>query len=338
MDFLTKRNSAVTDNPPIANNREAQIKITRAGSSFYYAVMAFMGFVGLVLLLASLSRRRTDRLFFYLLAGANFVASISYYAMGSNLGFTPIGVQPRPSLYRQDDPRVRGDNRQIFWTRYVDWFVTTPLLLLTMLLTAGVPAPTLLFIIFMNEVMIICGLVGAVTETAYKWGFFGFGCAAMIYVFWGLFGRGRKYARYLGNDVHRVYLMAVIYQFIIWICYPIGWGVSEGGNVIAPDSEAVYYGVCDMLAKPFYSLIFMFLHRKIDPARLGLKFRDYDEDFAYNQRHHDSSSGPIREPKEEIPTAAAPAPAVAEAPRAASMDADHHDTLTNGAAATTTTV
>lgn len=81
-----------------------------------------MGFVGLVLLAASLSRRSTDRLFFYLLAGANFVASISYYAMGSNLGFTPIGVQPSPSFHRED-PRVRGDNREIFWTRYVDWYV-----------------------------------------------------------------------------------------------------------------------------------------------------------------------------------------------------------------------
>ncbi|EME80740.1 uncharacterized protein MYCFIDRAFT_35403 [Pseudocercospora fijiensis CIRAD86] len=336
MDFLTKRNSAVSDNPPIANNREAQIHITSAGSSFYYAVTAFMGSVGLVILLASHSRPRTDRLFFYLLAGANFVASISYYAMGSDLGFTPIGVQPSPSLYRPNDPKVRGDNRQIFWTRYVDWFVTTPLLLLTMLLTAGVPAPTLLFILFMNEVMIVCGLVGAVTETVYKWGFFAFGCAAFLYVFGGLFGRGRKYAKHLGHDVHRVYLMIAIYQFIIWICYPIGWGVSEGGNLIAPDSEAVYYGVCDMLAKPFYSMIFMFLHRKIDPGRLGLKFRDYDEDFAYNHRHHDSTSGPIREPKEEVPTAAAAA--ATEAPRASHADESHHHTTTNAAAAETTTV
>jgi len=39
-----------------------------------------------------------------------------------------------------------------------------------LLLTAGLPWPTILWTIFLDEVMIVCGLVGALTSTNYKWG------------------------------------------------------------------------------------------------------------------------------------------------------------------------
>jgi bacteriorhodopsin len=49
-------------------------------------------------------------------------------------------------------------------------FVTTPLLLMDLLLTAGLPWPTILWTIFLDEVMIITGLVGALVKSRYKWG------------------------------------------------------------------------------------------------------------------------------------------------------------------------
>jgi bacteriorhodopsin len=50
-------------------------------------------------------------------------------------------------------------------------------------------------------------------------------------------------------------------------------GVSEGGNIIAPDSEAVFYGILDLLAKPVFGALLLFGHRNIAPARLGLRIR-----------------------------------------------------------------
>ena len=90
----------------------------------------------------------------------------------------------------------------------------------------------------MNELMIIMGLVGAVTTSGYKWGFFAFGCAALVVVLWNIFWQGRKYARHLGSDVSRAYILPATILLLSWICYPIAWGVSEGGNVIAPVSTS----------------------------------------------------------------------------------------------------
>lgn len=53
--------------------------------------------------------------------------------------------------------------------------------------------------------------------------------------------------------------------------YPIAWGLCEGGNVISPNDEAVFYGCLDMIAKPVFSIALLYGHWNIDPARLGLK-------------------------------------------------------------------
>ena len=64
----------------------------------------------------------------------------------------------------------------------------------------------------------------------------------------------------------------------LWILYPIAWAVCEGGNIIPPDSEAVFYGILDILAKPVFGALLLWGHRNIDPARLGLKLIDYTGD------------------------------------------------------------
>lgn len=51
---------------------------------------------------------------------------------------------------------------------YSTRFVTTPLLLLDLLLTAGLPWPTILITILMDEFMIVTGLVGALVSSSYK--------------------------------------------------------------------------------------------------------------------------------------------------------------------------
>lgn len=46
--------------------------------------------------------------------------------------------------------------------------ITTPLLLMDLLLTAGLPWPSILFTILLNEIMIVTGLIGALVQSSYK--------------------------------------------------------------------------------------------------------------------------------------------------------------------------
>jgi len=96
-------------------------------------------------------KERRDRLFHYITAAVVFVACIAYFTMGSNLGFTPIQVE-----WFRSNPKVAGTYRSVYYVRYIDWFITTPLLLLDLLLTAGMPWPTLLFVIVVDWIMSEC--------------------------------------------------------------------------------------------------------------------------------------------------------------------------------------
>lgn len=203
------------------------------------------------------------------------VASIAYYSMGSNLGWTPIQAE-----FMRSEGIVRGVYREIFYVRYIDWVITTPLLLMDLLLTAGLPWPTILYTVLIDEIMVITGLSGALTYTDYKWGYYVFGCVALFWIAYVLTMEARVHANRLGKDVGRAFITTGAWTTFLWFLYPIAWGLSEGGNVIAPDSEAVFYGILDIMAKPVFGALLLWGHRGIDPARLGLHIGDYSGDEA----------------------------------------------------------
>jgi len=231
-----------------------------------------MGFATLVIVAMSFRVPRSKRIFHYITAAITMVACIAYFTMGSNLGYAAIPVE-----FVRSNPVVRGTARSVFYVRYIDWVITTPLLLLDILLTAGLPWPSILFTLILDEIMIITGLVGALVASRYKWGYFTFAMAALFYIAYQITWVGRLHANHLGPNIGRTYIMVGGWTIFLWFLYPIAWGLSEGGNVISPDSEAVFYGILDVLAKVGFGALLLWGHRNIDPAALGLHIRDYDD-------------------------------------------------------------
>ncbi|KAK3691501.1 hypothetical protein LTR37_018639 [Vermiconidia calcicola] len=279
-------NHALDLNTNTQNGKTVDIAITTHGSDFYWAVCAVMTCASFAFMGLALTKPRQNRIFHYITAAITLVAAIAYFSMASNLGWTPIDVE-----FPRSAGTVHGRNREIFYVRYIDWFITTPLLLMDLLLTAGMPWPTTLFVILIDEIMIVTGLVGALVKSRYKWGYFVFGCAALAYIVFHLVWDARKHANALGRDVGRTFLYCGSLTSLLWILYPIAWGVCEGGNLIAPDSEAVFYGILDLLAKPVFGALLIWGHRGIDPARLGLHLRDYANDDMIDG-HEKRSDGP----------------------------------------------
>lgn len=152
------------------NGATADIAITTHGSDWYWAVCAVMIVSTIGFLVMGHMKPRNERVFHYITAAITMVASIAYFSMASNLGFTPIPVE-----FHRSSHLVSGNYREIFYVRYIDWFITTPLLLTDLLLTAGMPWPTLIWVILVDWTMIVTGLVGALVVSSYKWGYFAFG-------------------------------------------------------------------------------------------------------------------------------------------------------------------
>jgi bacteriorhodopsin len=252
---------------------QADLAINNRGSDWYYTVCAIMGATTVAIMALSFRKPQTHRIFHYITAGITAVATVAYFSMGSNLGQTPIQAE----FVRPFNSQVSAaGTREIFYARYIDWVITTPLLLLDLLLTAGVPLGTILVALLADEIMIVCGLVGALTRSSYKWGFWTFGMAAFFFVVYALLFDGRRHASALGGEPKKTYMMCGVWLIFLWFLYPIAWGLSEGGNVIHPDAEAIFYGILDIMAKPVFGALLLWGHRNIAPADIGLYSRHGD--------------------------------------------------------------
>jgi bacteriorhodopsin len=127
MSDITKRtNLALHKNPNVFQYPDrSEINITTHGSDVCWAITGLMAVSTLLIMGHSLKVDRRDRIFHYITAAITLVASIAYFTMASNLGYAAIMVE-----FMRSDPRVAGTYREVFYVRYIDWFVTTPVSIL----------------------------------------------------------------------------------------------------------------------------------------------------------------------------------------------------------------
>ena len=111
-------NQALQVNAGTSLGKHVDIAITTHGSDWYWAATGVMGAATFVFIGLSYTKPRPHRVFHYITAAITLVASIAYFTMASNLGWVPIDVE-----WVRPKPVVQGINREIFYVRYVDWYV-----------------------------------------------------------------------------------------------------------------------------------------------------------------------------------------------------------------------
>ncbi|GAA98349.1 uncharacterized protein L969DRAFT_46108 [Mixia osmundae IAM 14324] len=274
-----------------SNQRVADVDLTTHGSDFLWAVFAIMFVSGLGLTAWTFTISSSKRAFHFMGIAILFTASTAYFSMAADLGATPIAVE-----FRANDQTLYGGTanpvtRSIWYVRYIDWVITTPLLLLTLLLATGLPLSSIFFTIFMDELMIVTGLVGALVASQYKWGYFTFGCVAMLYVFWTLVGPARSAARAVSTENHSAYVKGALTLSFLWLLYPIAWGLADGANVISTDSEMVFYGILDVLAKPGFIFLHLFSLKSIPYESFELSSGHFSTGSHFHtEKHHNGIS------------------------------------------------
>ena len=111
--------------------------------------------------------------------------------MASDLGATPVPVEFRGTGTRQIWVRFRLFDFAMFSTahtafvqyvRYIQWFISFPLLLLELLLATGLSLSDVFTTLFMAIVLVVTGLVAALVPSTYKWGYYTFGLLALFYI------------------------------------------------------------------------------------------------------------------------------------------------------------
>lgn len=202
----------------------------------------------------------SNRVFHYLFTVTLLVGATTYYAQASDLGWSAINTTTAAG----------GATRQIFWARYINWAVAFPSLALALGLASGVSWTTILCNISIAWFWVVGYLAAAYTPTAYKWGFFAFGTFAWVILAASTLNESYEAAAPLG--IGRDYRVLSGAVNVLWLLYPVAFGLGDGGHRIGVTGGSVFVGVLDVLMGPGISFAFLFLARKWDYGRLGIDF------------------------------------------------------------------
>ena len=111
--------------------------------------------------------------------------------------------------------------RQVYWARYVDWSVTTPLLLLDLALFAGLNGASILVAVVADVIMILTGLFAAFGDEQQKWGWYAIACIAYLVVVYQLAFNGRQAASGKDNKTKAFFGAIAGFTLILWTIYPM---------------------------------------------------------------------------------------------------------------------
>jgi bacteriorhodopsin len=169
-----------------------------------------------------LTTSQSKRLYHTITTSITIFAALSYFAMA-----TGHGISVQTTIVREQHDHVPDTftevHRQVFWARYVDWSLTTPLLILDLGLLAGMSGGHIIMAIIADLIMILTGLFAAFGEegTPQKWGWYTIACIAYLFVIWHLALNGGANATAKGTKLRAFFVSIGIYTLILWTAYPM---------------------------------------------------------------------------------------------------------------------
>jgi bacteriorhodopsin len=167
------------------------------------------------------------------------VAMFAYLAMLSGQGWT-----------------ASAGCRQFFYVRYLDWLITTPLLVLELGLVAGQDSETITAVVGADVLMIVAGYMGAVSVTTVKWVWFLLSMAMFVLV---VFSLARTFRQTVierkSTEMIQLYNKIAWLTIIMWSFYPVIWMLAEGFGIFSVSFEVVAYAICDIIAKCVFCFV-----------------------------------------------------------------------------------
>jgi bacteriorhodopsin len=145
---------------------------------------------------------------------------------------------------------------EVFVGRYIDWVVTTPLLLLDLGVIAGARPKLIAGVIGADIFMIVTGLIAALEHSPNNYLWYIISSGAFIAILAALLTEFSATARRRNGKVNKLFQTLRNVLIVLWIGYPIVWILGpEGFRVLSTGVETACYAILDLCAKVGFGLI-----------------------------------------------------------------------------------
>jgi bacteriorhodopsin len=151
--------------------------------------------------------------------------------------------------------------RTFYFARYIDWTFTTPLLLLSLAMTAmhsGKKRPgPIAGAIVADVIMIATAFAFSASEVGWmKWTWFIISCAAFLGVYYVIWGSQMEANALERDDIRSTYRRNATILSVLWFIYPVILAVAPDGlNIVSDAFSVLVIAILDVLAKVAYGLM-----------------------------------------------------------------------------------
>jgi len=258
----TSPSPSATPLPTVIPNLPTYERIDDSGSITLWVVFVIMLLSTITFAFMAWKQPVQKRLFHVLTTLITTFATISYFAMATGDGnaFKHIIVK---ETHNHTPDTIEHVFRQVFWARYIDWSLTTPLLLLDLAFLAGLNGANIFVTIVADLIMVLLGLFAAYGHgDGQKWGYYTMAIIAYLVVVYQLVVPGRRAVSAKHDSTAKLFASIGGFTLILWTLYPIVWAIGDGARKMSVDSEIIAYAVLDVLAKPVFGFWLLFAHGK----------------------------------------------------------------------------
>jgi len=263
--------TSVAPIPTVLPDRPEYQLATQTGTRTLWVVFIVMVISSAIFAGLSWTVPLQKRLFHVITTLITIFAALSYFAMATGAGSSLHHTVIHESHDTVPDTK-HEIYRQVFFARYVDWTITTPLLLLDLAILAGLSGVHIVIVLIADVIMILTGLFAAYghEHTAQKWGWYTIGCIAYLTIVWHLVYHGRNTATRRSSGVGKFYTAIAGFTIVLWTLYPIVWGIADGSRKLSVNREIIAYAVLDILAKPVFGTWLLITHSRVPETQVDV--------------------------------------------------------------------
>lgn len=166
----------------------------------------------------------------------------------------------------------------VYFARYLDWIVTTPLLLLALSFTAMYKTSkdkTLIAgLMGADAFMIITGLIADLSEPPVSYLWYGLGMVALAVVFYGVWFPLRRQAQANPDPrIAGIYDRLALFLSIFWIGYPLTWLIGPSGiNLVSREVDVALFIFLPIISKVGFSLYDLSMLRRLESSEARADF------------------------------------------------------------------
>ena len=179
------------------------------------------------------AKEERSRLVFVIAFFCTAISCFSYFAMASGYGVF-----------------VTANGGLIFWARYVDWMITTPLSLVIMTILAQATLEETFFLVLTDVLMVLSWLCFAVIAAPFKFVWWSIGTLLFLVVALRLNSVVQESESRIGPAAHDVLKTLALITTAMWLGYPLMILLgSDGVSAIPTKAELGCLTLLDLSAK-----------------------------------------------------------------------------------------